>query len=126
MATIISSQSQADGATTTSSGTAFTSGLVVECSCVNGVAGLVTPCKVKLQLSIDGTNYVDIDSRWFGLQPSQTYWQTFRLADYTGAQQLKGSDQIQRANAAGTVQWADFKIVFYNNTGAAVTVFAQD
>ena len=125
MTTLVSSASQADSATTLSAAVAFLPSYTVNCSCVNGVGQPTTPCKVELMLSIDGTNYVSVDKRWFGMAPSQTYWETFKLADYAGASQFRGADNIDRANASGTTQWADFKVNFYNNTGAAVTIFCQ-
>ena len=125
MTSLVASASQADAATTVSSAVAFLPNLTVECSAANGAGVPTTPCKVVLQLSIDGVNYVDVDHRWFGAQASQTYWQAFMLADYVGAQQFRGSDFLNRANPANTVNWANFKVKFYNNTGAAVQVFAQ-
>lgn len=126
MTTLVTSASQADGAVTTSTSVAYNPALTVECSITNGAGIPTTPGKVRLELSADNANWVPVDSRWTSSVPSQTYWQAFRLGDYVGAQQFRGADALARLGGANLgLQWTNFRVVFYNNTGAAITVFAN-
>lgn len=115
MSTVLASTSQADGASTTTSVFSFNSTQVVKTSCVNSATVPPTePCQVTLYLSTDNVTFYAVDTRWFGFA-GISYFQRFHLADYSSLQGLFGL----------TAEWAYYKLKFFGNAGAAVTVAAD-
>jgi hypothetical protein len=123
MSTILASTSQADSATTTTSAFAFGVADRIVAQCTNGAAPTL-PCAVTLQLTADGVNWKNIDTRVFGFAPSQTYYQQFELANYAGSQVFAAANALQVLSAASAQGWTQFRLVFGGNAGAAVTIAA--
>lgn len=115
MSQIVASASQADGASTTSSVFAVDSAQIIKTTCVNSATTPPSePAHVSLLLSVDNVTFYPVDTRWFGNTAGQTYFQTFKLSDYTSLPQNYGQSS----------PWAYFKVKFFGNVGAAVTIAA--
>lgn len=113
MGTILASASLADAGTSTSSSFVYNALNKVVCTAANSAtAPPSTPAQVSLQLSVDNSTWVTMDTQTFGLAPGVTYYQCFELAKY-----------LDRPNS---LNWKYFRLKFFGNTGAAVTIAATD
>lgn len=126
MASIVSSQSLAAAATLTSSSFPFTMGNVLTATCVIGATPPNQQCLVTLQLSLDNVNWTSVDTRIFGVEPSQSYYHTFTFSDYTGAGSYTNPRWLQLLNNANAAEWAYYRLVFAGNDSQAVTIGATD
>lgn len=124
MGTILASASQAAAATTTSAAFQFNPADVVTATIANGATQPNVGGSVTLQLSIDGINYYNVDRRVCGVAPSTTYFETFELSSYVGAQPFGEPTELMLLQSAGGWQWA--QLVFGNNDTQAVTIAATD
>lgn len=115
MGTILASQSQADSATTTTPAYGFNADDVVTATVTNGAPPPNQFCQVALQVSADGINWKAAETKWAGGQANFTYICKYELADY-----------VALAQQYGLAAWAQFRLVFSGNVGAAVTIAATD
>ncbi len=121
MSTILASTSQAAAATTTTSSFPFNAGAIVTATCANSSTPPVTGCQVQLQLSVDNSNWVNIDKRFFGVGPSATYYEAFDLSNYAGPGVTSGLPGTEN-----TLGWLYYRLVFSNNPDQSVTIAAVD
>jgi hypothetical protein len=124
MSNVLASQSLAAAASVTSSAAAYVNNDVIICSCRIGATPPNQQCKVTLTGTIDGTNYVTLDSFAFGLAANQTYYHSFALGDYLGAGQFVNAHQLEALNSSSAAIWTFIKVTFAGNDTQAVTVAA--
>lgn len=124
MSNIIASQSLAAEGTVTSSATAWVNNDVIICSCRIGAVAPNQQCKVILKGTIDGTNYVVLDTFAFGQATNQTYYHGFRLSDYVGAGGFTNARQLEKLNSSSAAIWTFSEVTFTGNDTQAVTVAA--
>lgn len=110
MAVILAPTVQADMGSTTTTAKVVDFSSVVVATCLNGAnTPPVEPCLVKLQLSTDNITFRTVDNRIFGLAGGIEYRQVFEMSNY-----------------ANMAKWSHFRLNFGGNSGAAVTVGAED
>ena len=124
MGTILASSSQAAAATTTTAAFAFDANDTVMTGCTIGASPPNSQCQCTLQLSLNGTTWFNADTRTYGVEPNNTYWQTFNLSDYVGALVGGSPNAIALANSA--TPWQQFRLFFSGNDTQAVTIVAID
>lgn len=122
MTAILASQSLAAGATATSASTAWANNDVLVCTCTNGAAPPNVGARVTLSGSIDGTHFSALDSRTFGGEANQTYYESFRLSDYLGC----GANPtvLLQLNSATGASYSNLQLTFAGGDTQAVTVSA--
>ncbi len=109
MAVVVASQSLADGATLTSGVFDYQPDKVVTATCTNPTPAPTQTGQVKLDLSLDNVTWVTKRIKWFGTIPGVSYPVTFNLGEF-----------------ATQAAWLYYRLVFYGQVGAAVTIAADE
>src|SRR5271166_5765420 len=124
MSVILASASQAAAATTTTASFQYVANDVVKAKCIIGATPPNQQCQVTLQASLDNVNWVSLETRTFGVQPSQAYYQAFNMSDYVGAALFTAPNPLQVLNSTTAAEWGYFRLYFFGNDTQAVTISA--
>jgi len=83
----------AAGASASSNAPSWAHNLVCQVTCLNGAVGPTSTPTAQLQVSIVGSSgpWYTADTRDFGVAPNGDFYQTFNLANYSGASPLVGA-----------------------------------